>query len=100
MSTSLDGIEARAVPDGVRPWGLAHSQFTHFHESDFLFALHGRQLMQQVLDAPVRRAESGNSLQGWEVDETIEERSGQVNFGCLYNAKEVSPWVAECSSPF
>jgi hypothetical protein len=27
--------------------------------------------------APVTRAESGNSLQGWEVDETIEERSGQ-----------------------
>jgi hypothetical protein len=50
--------------------------------------------------APVTRAESGNSLQGWEVDETIEERSGQVNFGCLYNAKGVSPWVAECSSPF
>jgi hypothetical protein len=43
---SLDGIEARAVPDGVRPRGLAHSQSTHFHESDFLFALHGRQLMQ------------------------------------------------------
>jgi hypothetical protein len=27
--------------------------------------------------ALVTRAESGNSLQGWEVDETIEERSGQ-----------------------
>ena len=51
-------------------------------------------------NAPVTRAESGNSLQGWEVDETIEERSGQVNFVCLYNAKGVSPWVAECSSPF
>jgi hypothetical protein len=34
------------------------------------------------------------------VDEAIEERSGQVNFGRLYNAKGVSPWVAECSSPF
>jgi hypothetical protein len=48
----------------------------------------------------VTRAESGNSLQGWEVDETIEKRSGQVSFGCLYNAKGVSPWVAEYSSPF
>jgi hypothetical protein len=50
--------------------------------------------------APVTRPESGNSLQGWEVDETIEERSGQVNFGCLYNAKGVSPGFAECCSPF
>ncbi len=71
----------------------------HFHESDFLFALYGRQRMNKSRNAPVTRAESGNSLQGWEVDEAIEERSGQVNFGCFYNAKGVSPWGAECSSP-
>jgi hypothetical protein len=45
-SCVMDGIEARAVPEGLRPCGLAHSQSTAFPESDFLFALHGRQLMQ------------------------------------------------------